>query len=54
MSSVMTQYANPLYYGAVDVDSQLSKLKTAADAAGLSTLQAEMEKQANAYLKAAK
>ena len=54
MSNVMTQYANPLYYGAVDVDSQLSKLKTAADAAGLSTLQGEMEKQANAYLKAAK
>jgi putative aldouronate transport system substrate-binding protein len=54
MSNVMTQFANPLYYGAVDVDSQLSKLKTAADAAGLSTLQAEMEKQANAYLKAAK
>jgi putative aldouronate transport system substrate-binding protein len=54
MSNVMTQYANPLYYGAVDVDSQLSKLKSAADAAGLSTLQAEMEKQANAYLKAAK
>jgi putative aldouronate transport system substrate-binding protein len=54
MSNVMTEYANPLYYGAVDVDSQLSKLQSAASAAGLSTLQEEMEKQANAYLKAAK
>jgi len=34
----------------VDVDTQLSDLKKAADAAGLDTLQAEMEKQANAYL----
>ena len=54
MSNVTTEYANPLYYGAVDVDSQISKLAAAADAAGLSTLQEEMQKQAAAYLKAAK
>ncbi|MCU1528087.1 MAG: hypothetical protein JWP75_1850 [Frondihabitans sp.] len=54
MSSAITQYANPLYYGAVDVDQGLSKLKQAADAAGLDKLQAEMEKQANAYLKSKK
>ncbi len=51
MNNVITQYANPLFYGVVDVDSQLSKLKKAADAAGLDKLQAEMEKQADAYLK---
>ncbi len=51
LSNVMTQYGNPLFYGVVDVDQQLDKLKKAADAAGLSTLQGEMEKQANAYLK---
>ena len=38
-------------FGAVDVDAQLGDLKKAADAAGLNALQAEMEKQANAYLK---
>ncbi|MFF9563894.1 ABC transporter substrate-binding protein [Leifsonia sp. NPDC014704] len=54
MNNVITQYANPLYYGVTDVDSQLDKLKKAADSAGLSQLQAEMEKQANAYLKAQK
>ena len=54
MNNVITQYANPLFYGVVDVNSQLDTLKQAADAAGLSTLQAEMEKQANAYLKAHK
>jgi putative aldouronate transport system substrate-binding protein len=50
MSSVITQYANPLFYGVVDVNPQLDKLKKAAAAAGLNKLQAEMEKQANAYL----
>jgi putative aldouronate transport system substrate-binding protein len=54
MNNVITQYANPLFYGVVDVNSQLDKLKQAADSAGLSQLQAEMEKQANAYLKAQK
>jgi len=52
MSSAMTQYLVPLCYGLVDVDSQLDKLKTAADSAGLDVLQAEMSKQADAYLKA--
>lgn len=50
MNNVITQYANPLFYGVVDVDSQLSKLKKAAASSGLAKLQAEMEKQANAYL----
>ena len=52
MNNVITQYANPLYYGVVDVDSQLSKLKSAAASAGLSTLQNEMAKQVGAFLKA--
>ena len=47
----MTQYANPLFVGAVDVDKGLDALKKALDKAGLDTLQAEMEKQANAFLK---
>jgi len=54
MNNVIIQYANPLFYGVGDVDSQLSQLKKAADAAGLNALQAEMEKQANAYLKSKK
>jgi putative aldouronate transport system substrate-binding protein len=54
MNNVITQYANPLYYGVTDVDSQLDKLKKAADSAGVDQLRAEMEKQANAYLKAQK
>ena len=54
MNNVIIQYANPLFYGVGDVDSQLSQLKKAADAAGLSALQAEMEKQADAYLKSKK
>lgn len=54
MTNVMTQYANPLYYGVSDVTSQLSKLKAAADSAGLAKLQAEMAKQADAHLKAQK
>ena len=51
MNNVIIQYANPLFFGVADVDSQLSQLKKAAEAAGLNTLQAEMEKQADAYLK---
>ncbi|HEY8701960.1 MAG TPA: DUF3502 domain-containing protein [Arthrobacter sp.] len=51
MTNVITQYANPLFYGAVDVDDQLDKLKKAADGAGVGKLQEEMEKQANAHLK---
>jgi putative aldouronate transport system substrate-binding protein len=49
----MTQYGNPLWIGAVDVDKGLDSLKKAVDKAGLADLQAEMEKQANAYLKGA-
>lgn len=51
LSNVVTEFANPLYYGLVDVDSQLSKLKKAAEGAGIQALQSEMEKQANEYLK---
>jgi putative aldouronate transport system substrate-binding protein len=50
ITTVITQYANPLYYGVVDVDKQLDKLKKAAENAGVDKLQAEMEKQANEYL----
>lgn len=50
MTNVITELANPMYYGLADVDQQLDKLKKAAEAAGLSVLQAEFEKQANAYL----
>jgi putative aldouronate transport system substrate-binding protein len=54
MNNVITQYANPLFYGVVDVQTGLDQLKKAADGAGLSVLQAEMEKQGDAYLKARK
>jgi putative aldouronate transport system substrate-binding protein len=50
MTSVITEYANPLYYGVVDVAPQLDKLKKAAEAADLAGIQEEMEKQANAHL----
>jgi putative aldouronate transport system substrate-binding protein len=53
MTNVITQFANPLFYGVVDVDSQLDKLKKAAEGAGVAKLQEEMEKQANAHLKKA-
>jgi putative aldouronate transport system substrate-binding protein len=42
----MTKYGNPLFIGAVDVDKGLDDLKKA-----LAKLQAEMAKQADAYLK---
>jgi putative aldouronate transport system substrate-binding protein len=51
VNAAMTQYGNPLWIGAVDVDKGLDSLKKAVDKAGLPELQAEMEKQANAYLK---
>jgi putative aldouronate transport system substrate-binding protein len=54
MSSAFTQYANPLFFGAVDVDKGLDALKKAADKAGLAKLQAEMQTQADAYLKTKK
>ncbi|WP_247045368.1 DUF3502 domain-containing protein [Arthrobacter rhizosphaerae] len=53
MTNVITQFANPLFYGVVDVDSQLDKLKKASDGAGVAKLQEEMDKQANAHLKKA-
>jgi putative aldouronate transport system substrate-binding protein len=51
ISQAFTQFANPLFFGAVDVDSGLDKLKKAVATAGLDKLQAEMAKQADAYLK---
>ncbi|NUS00555.1 MAG: ABC transporter substrate-binding protein, partial [Kribbellaceae bacterium] len=51
VAAAMTQYGNPLWIGAIDVDKGLDTLKKAVDKAGLADLQAEMEKQANAYLK---
>jgi putative aldouronate transport system substrate-binding protein len=50
IETVITQYANPLYYGVVDVDDQLDELKRAAENAGVNELLAEMERQANEYL----
>lgn len=52
MNNVIIQHANPLFFGVADVDAQLDQLKSAADAAGLDVLQAEMARQADAYLKA--
>ncbi|MEU6073721.1 DUF3502 domain-containing protein [Micromonospora sp. NPDC047074] len=54
MTQVITQFGNPLYYGTVDVNSQIDKLKRAADAAGLDKLQQQLESQANAYLAASR
>lgn len=51
ITAAMTQYGNPLWIGAVDVDKGLDQLKKAVEKAGLSKLQAEMAKQADAYLK---
>ena len=45
MNNVMTQYANPLFYGVGDVDAGLDKLKKAADAAGLDVIMTELAKQ---------
>jgi putative aldouronate transport system substrate-binding protein len=51
VTAAMTQYANPLFIGAVDVDQGLDKLKKALDRAGLAKLQAELTKQADTYIK---
>lgn len=51
VTAALTQFANPLFIGAVDVDQGLDKLKKALDRAGLPKIQAEMAKQADAYLK---
>ncbi|MEV0197851.1 ABC transporter substrate-binding protein [Nonomuraea sp. NPDC050691] len=51
VTAAMTKYGNPLFVGAVDVDKGLDDLKRALDKAGLAKLQAEMAKQADAYLK---
>lgn len=51
ITAAMTQFANPLFIGAVDVDQGLDKLKKALDRAGLAKVQAELAKQADAYLK---
>ncbi|MBO0984577.1 ABC transporter substrate-binding protein [Rathayibacter sp. SD072] len=52
ITQALAQYGNPLYAGAVDVDKGLDDLKKAVEAAGLDKVQAELEKQANAYLAA--
>ena len=52
MNNVITQYANPLFYGVGDVDAGLDKLKKAADAAGLDVIMQELTRQGDAYLKA--
>ena len=50
MIEVQTEFGNPLYYGTVDVDEQLDKLKRAADKVGLDKLISTLETQANAHL----
>lgn len=50
MVAAMTQYARPLFAGVVDVSKGLDRLKRAAERAGLDQMQAEMAKQADAYL----
>jgi putative aldouronate transport system substrate-binding protein len=54
ISQAFTQYGNPLFFGAVDVDAGLDKLKKAVSSAGLDKLQTELAKQADAHLKTLK
>ena len=54
LAAVMTQYCKPLFAGAVDVVQGLDNLKKACDRAGLAKVQAELAKQADAYLKTKK
>ena len=50
MVAAMTKYARPLFAGVVNVTKGLDALKRAAERAGLDQLQAELAKQADAYL----
>jgi putative aldouronate transport system substrate-binding protein len=52
MAAAMTEFFKPLAAGVVDVTEGLDNLKRAAEDAGLEKLQAEMAKQADAYLAA--
>ncbi|NQX12679.1 ABC transporter substrate-binding protein [Microbacteriaceae bacterium VKM Ac-2855] len=52
ITAALAQYGNPLYAGAVDVDKGLDDLKKAVEGAGLEKVQAEIAKQADAYLAA--
>jgi putative aldouronate transport system substrate-binding protein len=51
LAAAMTRFAAPLFAGAVDVDKGLSALKKACENAGLATVQAELAKQGDAYLR---
>jgi putative aldouronate transport system substrate-binding protein len=52
IANVSTQYANPLYIGAVkNVDESLTQLTDKLQAAGLDKVKAEVEKQTQEYLK---
>jgi putative aldouronate transport system substrate-binding protein len=54
LAAAVTRYCKPLFAGAVDVNQGLDDLKKACDRAGLAAVQAELAKQADAYLKAHK
>ena len=51
VNAAMTQYGNPLWIGAVDVDKGLDNAQEGGGQGRPAELQAEMAKQADAYLK---
>ncbi|GAA4421175.1 ABC transporter substrate-binding protein [Georgenia halophila] len=50
ITAAVAQFGNPLFAGAVDVEAGLDDLKKATEQAGLSKVQEELNKQADAYL----
>lgn len=54
LAAAVTRYCKPLFAGAVDVVQGLDNLKKACERAGLANVQAELAKQADAYLKTQK
>ncbi|MBL0887013.1 extracellular solute-binding protein [Myceligenerans indicum] len=50
ITAAVTEFGNPLFAGAVPVEEGLDKLKKAVDRAGLTKVQEELNKQADAYL----
>jgi putative aldouronate transport system substrate-binding protein len=54
LTSAFGQFGPPLFAGSVDVTSGLSKLQKAFASAGFDKIMAEMQSQADAFLKAAK
>ncbi|RXZ67142.1 ABC transporter substrate-binding protein [Agromyces albus] len=50
ITAAIAEYGNPLWAGAVEVEAGLDSLKKAVDQAGLTKVQDELNKQADAYL----